>query len=628
MSFKENDKSQVSWLDVLLEGGMVLPEFNPQEPRALTIMITGTPGSGKTTLALELCYRWAERVRQKTDKWRNLHGWDSLYVTSELNYEWALEKANNMGWEHSDSVFLNLASQQDQNHVAASQHWQAGRIIVYESSILAPIYPGVGEVEHSSELARHWVQFALHGFAAALDWTHFAGLAISGHELASFLKARRNSHRGGPEVVVFDSLDTLSEERQTEVMKQIDVLRTAGPRVEIFILNEASWKGRYAFQADVIIECGTHLDREADYLVRTIEIKKARFQSHAWGRQQLKIYGPGTAETSGSEESKLRVARRNHPYRQEGGVFIYPSIHFFLSKYKRESPADKPGAMSTSIREFDEMLDAASSARDGKLGFPRGRCTGLVGMRGGHKSHLGYRCMLKHVLAESSKNRGLIISLRDDEGTAAQAIDSILESELSTNAGAFRCADLQKFDRLEIVYFPPGNITAEEMFHRIYLSLIRLKGSDKEVIVLFNSLDQLSSRFPLCAREAILVPGIIETLSAESVTSIFIGVEEPGQPDRQYGLLSMADLLIHFEAQRIKTDTYLKRWGVDREADRTSRILKLGEFQFPTVARVVRFAGGQAAGASGMLELVQASDHPSGRKGLVFKELLKSDYEF
>ncbi|HEY7493014.1 MAG TPA: hypothetical protein VIH59_18120, partial [Candidatus Tectomicrobia bacterium] len=47
-----------SWLDQLLEGGIVIPKSPTGKQHALTILFTGPPGTGKSVLAMELCYRW------------------------------------------------------------------------------------------------------------------------------------------------------------------------------------------------------------------------------------------------------------------------------------------------------------------------------------------------------------------------------------------------------------------------------------------------------------------------------------------------------------------------------------------------------------------------------------------
>ena len=232
---------------------------------------------------------------------------------------------------------------------------------------------------------------------------------------------------------------------------------------------------------------------------------------------------------------------------------------------------------------------------------------------------------------EDNEQRALVVSLRDDEGMARQTMQGILDNELG---GGIHLKDLEADDRLEILHYPPGYITAEEFFHRMMLSVHRLKSAspNSEVTVLFNSLDQLSSRFPLCSNQRIFVPGIIESLCAEQVTSIFIGVQEPGQPPEQYGLLSMADLTLSFNrcrfdcrdyvvhvrgAGRSEEDDQLREWQSRVEKER-------GKTIDCVVVRVQRFAGGQKAGAGGILELVEATDPLKelyGRAGLFFARL-------
>jgi hypothetical protein len=161
------------------------------------------------------------------------------------------------------------------------------------------------------------------------------------------------------------------------------------------------------------------------------------------------------------------------------------------------------------------------------------------------------------------------------------------------------------------------------------LSFQRLKDCGPgDITLLFNGLDQLPSRFPLCAKEEIFVPGMIETLCAEQITSIFIGVKEPGQPDEQYGLLSMADLLLSFTRHEFFQVDYLAH--IDNTQAFSQRLTQdelngikdtLGEHTTPIVLRVQRSAGGQAAGAGGILELVEENSSTKplyGKNGLHF----------
>jgi len=49
---RDSAGTQIAWFDQLLDGGIKLPD-SPGKP--LVLLITGTPGSGKTILAIELC---------------------------------------------------------------------------------------------------------------------------------------------------------------------------------------------------------------------------------------------------------------------------------------------------------------------------------------------------------------------------------------------------------------------------------------------------------------------------------------------------------------------------------------------------------------------------------------------
>ena len=82
------------------------------------------------------------------------------------------------------------------------------------------------------------------------------------------------------------------------------------------------------------------------YMLRTIEVVKARYQHHAWGPHQLKLYEPyditpeeAELDENGDQgEQYSDQLRRAHPFREQGGIFIYPSIHYLLSTYKRSDP--------------------------------------------------------------------------------------------------------------------------------------------------------------------------------------------------------------------------------------------------------------------------------------------------
>lgn len=561
MSKAPDDDPTIAWLDKLLEGGIELPGYDPgagpsrsgNPRRALTLLITGPPGTGKSTLALELSYRWAAEC-----------GWHSLYITSESDAEWLRKKAESFHWEKYEEVFLG------ETHSRLVTIWETGDFHRYFADSVGVLFEHLGK---------------------------FLGKEVTkiGTQVVELPR---------PDVVVIDSLNTIEEPHRPEVFKSLQDISTSGPRIVIIIGESGAPEGKVEFWeyiSDLVIRLDRRYVSDSAYMLRTIEVIKARQQPHVWGFHQLKIYPPLRKEIAGEE------LRRAHPYRKEGGIFIFPSIHYYLSVYKRLQPNVVPQLVPTPIQSLNAILNG---------GFPEGRCTGFIGCRGGHKSHLGYLHLLSRVV---QREKAIVVSLRDDEGMARKTMGQILEQELGFKGGLKK---LERQDRLEILFYPPGYITGEEFFHRIFMSIKRLKHRDPhaKITLLFNSLDQLSSRFPLCAREQIFVPGIIDMLTAESVTSIFIAVEEKGQPAEQYGLLSMADALLSFNQQRFSRDDYC---GHIDEAEGEVKAIRerVGDSRQTIVLRVVRFAGGQAAGDGGILELVDDTVDTSvlsGEKGLHF----------
>src|SRR6185295_3871366 len=123
----------------------------------------------------------------------------------------------------------------------------------------------------------------------------------------------------------------------------------------------------------------------------------------------------------------------------------------------------------------------------------------------------------------------------------------------------------------------------------------------------------------------------IEALSGEGATSIFIGVNEPDQPVEQYGLLPMADLILSFNPHKIsftdyydllakahklnsKDDGYQNKVAIIKQRSKESQREEI-------LLQVVRSAGGQRAGAHGLLELVdryKLGDSLHRRPGLHF----------
>ena len=584
---KETDEqdNSICWLDELFEGGIALPQYTDGN-RALTILLTGTTGTGKSSLALELCYRLAIKDDGLLHK-KGKKGLSSLYITSEANDQWAIQKAEEMRWDKTDrTIFPDGEITSKFSLVSILEATNVKRYLEGQSG-----YPKT-------------LSFILNSLTKILHLSPSDEMVKEHHDNKKSSEIRKKIQLSDPDILVIDSLNIVEPSKRSELFNRFSELITFGPHLIITVLESSDKHGApeyWEYLSDIVIR----LDRKriSGYMVRTIEIVKARYQSHIWGTHQLKFVQPDQLSICRDIIEKKRA----HPYRTEGGLFIHPSIHYYLSAYKRKTPKSISGRYGTSIDDLDELLQD---------GFPKGRCTGLIGMRGGHKSHLGYLTILHQVTRKKEdqepEQKALIISLRDDEGMARHTMNGILSTELNETT---KVKNLEKENKIDILYYPPGYVTPEEFFHRMFMSIQRLKYGDgdepNDVIVLFNSLDQLSSRFPLCANEQIFIPGIIETLSAENISSIFIGVEEPGQPREQYGLLSMADALVAFTRKKLTKEAYVELIAKEKnlkEEQKTQAISSLPDTLNPIVMEIIRFSGGQAAGDRGILELIHKAD--------------------
>ncbi|MCP4607616.1 MAG: hypothetical protein GY845_02720 [Planctomycetes bacterium] len=609
---KDPQPRNVSWFDELFFGKITFPSISS---RPATILLTGPAGIGKSTLALELCYRLADI---KFGKDSSIGGkdkpWLSLYLSADMNVEQVYQKACSFGWKNvSERLYTGSPRQIPKDFgtfglvaIRGAEHLK--RHMGIAESVKAILSDGLDLLSivdpswaTSAQAAKKLAEFAY----------KFGPWRSSGDPLRSELK------RIQPDIVVIDSLNTIPMSEREQYFEDFINASSGRTKIVIFIMDSLQSKS-VTNVWDYICDYLIRLDSvtQKDYYLRNIEIVKARYQDHVLGKQQLRIYPKRclscwNRERDGclGDEHKCKQAasdkRRAHPYRHEGGIFIYPSIHYYLSKYKRRGHRGAPTFVDTRPKTLNKVVQRTNKRQGGLL--PKGRCTAFVGRRGGHKSHLGYLHLLHRL--QTYNESALVVSLRDDEEMTRRTMCNILRQEFNLEDPKRRIKELEIMDRLEILYYPPGYITPEEFYHRMFLSVYRLKeySSNNTLTVLFNSLDQLSARFPLCAEQDIFVPGIIASLSGEEATSIFVAVDEPGQPAEQYGLIPMADLVLSFQLRKFSLEDYYQHIKLARITDEIPSIT-LVENKNPikntVVLQVMRFAGGEMAGAAGILELV------------------------
>ena len=629
IAFDTSDMQPLSWFDKLFEDGILLPRGTGEVLHPLTMLVSGPPGCGKTTLISELCYRLA------VNEEGNEKPLSTLYISTDAETGRMIHNAIDLGWDKAKDYFIPFDPDENpklrQGLKSMIGVWGQDKFlnsIEKKDRLSAMIEAAVNSLDQ-------WVLKA-----KTTDYMTRLRYKIINQPI-------ENASGGGvtvydekyiPDILVVDSLNILNPEGQMKFFQSF-IKSCKATKLVIFVLNTGTENQEHKlweYFTDIVVQ----LDYEYihDYYVRTIEVVKARFQSHSWGKHQLKIYAnpkkitkPRESDIKGIKEYNTTMMRA-HPYRPSGGVFIFPSIHSYLSIYKRKTASEIPSRDATYPTKLNEIFQ-----------IPKGKCTAFIGERGGHKSHLAYLHLLYRLLKHGGES-GLIVSLREDEGTTKETLAGIAENEFDCTREHLDF--LEKDNHLEILYFPPGYITPEEFFHRIFISVHRLKRQNSPLTVMFNSLDQISARFPLCAKQEIFIPGIIQTLSGEGATSICIAVDEPGQPVQQYGLLPMADLIVSFSLRRFSAQNYYnhlsKSWQTEfvKDTSLEQKFIKLQESansnpalqHEAVVLQVIRFSGGERAGKRGILELVKQDEldkFPYSKAGLRFsplnEELTQSD---
>src|SRR5262249_8947090 len=124
------------------------------------------------------------------------------------------------------------------------------------------------------------------------------------------------------------------------------------------------------FIADAVIQLGRR--DEDNYIILFAEVLKARNQTHALGRHQLKIRSKrdlAAARGGSGAESEAGVGKGG----SEPGVLIYPSLDYILSQSRTRPTFDKR-PLSSGFTGLDALLGA-----DRAVGLRRQSASALLG---------------------------------------------------------------------------------------------------------------------------------------------------------------------------------------------------------------------------------------------------------
>ncbi len=506
---------RVSTLDDLFNGGLLLPDGPGARP--ILMLLSGPPGSGKSTLALEIAYRATCQ-----DESGEVVEPSAFYHSLEAPSDWIIQHAREgYGWDEERSVFHPL----------------------YNEPI--PVDDKVVLVHGSNDL---WVDEPSQPQVATRTRDRLA-------EVKDVVRSLN------PGVVILDGFNILGLEDQKALFNKLCREYLDPHRVQPLLLmivldspGSAPDHRHWEYVCDVMVSLGGH--DEDGYFLRWLEIVKARHQSHAWGKHRLKMRSrPSRPQHNPfTENIDIFPAPEPEESRTEGGISIFPSVHRALSRVRQSKlPSRRErGHVPTPYPELNDII----APEGAKKGLPEGRCTALIGERGAMKSHIAY-----HIALEQSRDRRVtILSLRDDVHATQETLANIAKWEGLTVSR----------ENLRIVYFWPGYISAEQVYHTISMEITGRQ--DRPELVCVVGLDRLGGRFPLCARESVFVPALISLLNRWEITSVVTStVNETEQTGR--ALLPMADLVLRFDSIPDSQDMRVQATRVPRgEIGRRSAI--------------------------------------------------------
>ncbi len=577
---KGNDGKQICWLDDILElesRGLSFPDDlcsgASKRGNSLLMLLSGPTGTAKSTFALELCCRMAQAGRDGRGPVVN-----SFYVSAEETTGRLITKSREFGWS-SDK---NNKDKITWNYNELPEKIPVSSVFIH----------GKENFISEGSISESWSEDQ---FVKIADtWT------IIANKCAQALVATP----AYLEIIVVDSLNILSplsgEQQRLNVFNTIQQKicipgrDRRNPAVVIIVLDAAAQDEHsqyWEYVSDIVIRFDW--SEQMDYTLRTFEIIKMRDQKHAWGKQRLKIYkGP-----ENQEKSKYSWPNES-PYLKEGGIFIFPSVHWHLSVLRHKKANKGPGDIKTewlSVPEDVGNLNYQLGKGKKYQGFPFPGCTALVGPRGTMKSYLAYMFLLDQ--ARKGKN-SLLISLRDDFSAAMVSLGEIARKQGWPQKGEIFINNLINKDFLEIIYNEVGYISPEEFFHKIYVAMERPRKNGKRAdIVVVNGLDQLEPRFPLISEETMFVPALIEILKSSGLCTVIVsavGESTPPAGQSLYGLMPMADLLLGFERIDSKHIPVNYRWPDDfpKEIRESSQISQVD---------IIRVPAGEVGGNIGYL---------------------------
>jgi KaiC/GvpD/RAD55 family RecA-like ATPase/transcriptional regulator with XRE-family HTH domain len=491
---------RVEGLEFLLDGGLL-----PPTRTGLSILLDGEPGTGKTTLSLQLAASLAAQ------------GYAVVYLAAEEDPVTLEERLGFAGFDtrvrlDDQTIKAQRGGVRDEGEgVHEGSRGARGEGAASEfklrvaNSTAALLDSAQADLKQGSFL--YSVTISSIGDRSSAFRTGESEVLRNLEAFFKRLRESRTSERTGhfPEreiqtCLIVDSVDAVLPEQERRELE--DLFNFGRYHTDVCVLVSEGGPSQHGsvqpraseHLADMVINLG-YRSRLEWFSERVLEIKKCRTQAHIRGQHMFSIH-------------------------TGGGATIYPSVQSKLSVWRRRVRRNRI-AHPVSWR-LDDSFDYDPIFKGDLF---RGDSILVMGEPATHKLPLGLSFLaagLSTYPADHTPGENLLlISLREDEAGVRQIADNY--PQLRGLSEALDGAD--QGPRLKVMHFPPDYFSAERCLHWVERTLREMKSRGESVSrVLFNSLGQLRHSSPMFSKEPLLVAALIELFKKDSITSMFISV--------------------------------------------------------------------------------------------------------